>query len=254
MPERIGAPLFLLARFAEFFEAVAGIKLAIAEGRLGALLAVGDEPPPSEPNDLAARVSGLLAGVLSAQGKEVSRSGTPGEIKTHRKALYIMAALADELFILELDWVGRQAWLDVLLEYRLFQSRNAGTHFFEVAGKLLESRIRDPLQVDLAAVMVLALQLGFKGQYRGEKGDDELRELRNRLFQLVEREHGPRAPGPAFPQALQQLLPGDTPARLAPLTPWYMGALVLLFAYLLISSALWLALMEPFRQAVGVAG
>lgn len=251
MPERVGAPLFLLARFAEFFETVAGIKLAIVEGRLGALLAVGDEPPPSAPSDLAARVSGLLAGVLRAQEKEVSRSGTPDEISAHRSALYVMSALADELFILELDWAGRQAWLDVLLEYRLFRSRNAGAHFFALANKLLESRIRDPLQVDMAAVMVLALQLGFKGKYRGENEDGELRELRNALFRLVVREHGARMPGPAFPQALQQLLPGGTPARLAPLTPWYMGALVMIFAYLLISSALWLALMEPFRQAVG---
>src|SRR3990167_7025770 len=109
MAERTGAPLFLLARFAEFFETVAGIKLAIREGRLGAMLAVGDEPAPSDPRDLAARVSGLLDGVLRAQGQEVARTGTPGEIDSHRMARYVMAALADEQFILELDWAGREA-------------------------------------------------------------------------------------------------------------------------------------------------
>lgn len=251
MAERTGAPLFLLARFAEFFEVVAGFKLAIAEGRLGAVLAVGDEPPPSDPRDLAARVSGHLAGVLRSQQKELSRTGTAAEIRAHRIAVYVMAALADELFILEVEWGGREAWLDVLLEYQLFRSRSAGTHFFHIARQLLETRTRDPLRVDLAAVMVLALQLGFEGKYRGELGEKALRDLRERLFRLVERERGARVLAPAFPQALAHLQAGGTPARVAPLTPWYMGALVVLVAYLVVSSGLWLALIEPFRQAMG---
>ena len=251
MPERIGAPLFLLARFAEFFEAVAGSKLAIAEGRLGAQLAVGDELPSSDSGELAARLSAQLAAVLLAQEKEVSRIGTPAEIDAHRKAMYIMAAVTDEVFILELDWAGRDAWIDVLLEYKLFHSRNAGIRFFDMANALLDPKILNPLQVDLAAVMVMALQLGFKGQYRGAHDDSELHALRNRLFRLVEREHGGRGMDTAFPQTLQQLQAGGTPARLAPLTPWYTGGIVVLLAYLAISSVLWLVLIEPFRSTVG---
>ena len=251
MPERIGAPLFLLARFAEFFEAVAGSKLAIAEGRLGAQLAVGDELPSSDSGELAARLSAQLAGVLRTQEKEVSRSGTPAEIDAHRKAMYIMAAVTDEVFILELDWAGRDAWIDVLLEHKLFHSRNAGIRFFDMANALLDPHTPDPLQVDLAAVMVMALQLGFKGQYRGARDDSELHALRNRLFRLVEREHGGRAMDSAFPQTLQQLQAGGTPERLAPLTPWYTGGIVLLIVYLVISSGMWLWLIEPFRSTVG---
>lgn len=251
MPERIGAPLFLLARFAEFFEAVAGSKLAIAEGRLGTQLAVGDELPSSDSGELAARLSAKLAGVLLAQQKEVSRSGTPAEIDAHRKAMYVMAAVTDEVFILELDWAGRDAWIDALLEHKLFHSRNAGIHFFDMANALLDPHTPDPLQVDLAAVMVMALQLGFKGQYRGARDESELHALRDRLFRLVEREHGGRAMDAAFPQTLQQLQAGGTPQRLAPLSPWYTGAIVLLIAYLAISSAMWLLLIEPFRSTVG---
>ena len=251
MPERIGAPLFLLARFAEFFEAVAGSKLAIAEGRLGAQLAVGDELPSSDSGELAARLSAQLAGVLRTQEKEVSRSGTPAEIDAYRKAMYIMAAVTDEVFILELDWAGRDAWIDVLLEHKLFHSRNAGIRFFDMANALLDPHTPDPLQVDLAAVMVMALQLGFKGQYRGARDDSELHALRNRLFRLVEREHGGRAMDSAFPQTLQQLQAGGTPERLAPLTPWYTGGIVLLIVYLVISSGMWLWLIEPFRSTVG---
>lgn len=251
MPERIGAHLFLLARFAEFFEAVEGSKLAIAEGRLGALLAVGDELPSSDSGELAARLSARLSAVLRTQEKDVARNGTPAEIEAHRKAMYIMAALTDEVFILELDWAGRDAWIDVLLEYKLFHSRNAGIRFFDMANALLDPQLPDPLQVDLAAVMVMALQLGFKGRYRGARDDSELHVLRNRLFRLVEREHSGRGMDTAFPQALQQLQAGGTPERLAPLSPWYTGAVVLLIAYLAISSVMWLLLIEPFRSTVG---
>lgn len=251
MPERIGAHLFLLARFAEFFEAVAGIKLAISEGRLGAVLTVGDEPPPTESGDLAARVSARLESVLLAQAKDVARKGTPREIEAYRSAMYVMAALTDEIFILEIPWVGHEAWMDVLLERKLFHTGNAGVSFFDTARTLLDAAVHDPLDIDLAAVMVMALQLGFKGRYRGANSDGELRGLRDRLFRLVEREHGPREVGPAFPQTLQQLQAGGTPARLAPLTPWYTGSLVVLAIYLVISSIGWLLLLEPFRRAIG---
>lgn len=253
MTEHIGAPLFLLARFAEFFASVVDSKRWIAEGRLGAVLAVGDEPPVVEPGDLAARLSARLAAVLRQQEKDIAHSGKPTEIDAHRKAMYIMAAVTDEIFILEVDWAGRDAWMDVLLEYNFYQSRNAGMRFFEMADELLAAQIPDPLQVDLAAVMVMALQLGFKGRHRGMLSDVELDALRNRLFRLVEREHGALAAGIAFPQTMQALQPDATPERLAPLSPWYTAAGVVLIVYLALSSALWLWLLGPFGRAVGAA-
>ena len=251
MAERIGAPLFLLAKFAEFFESVVDSKRAIIEGRIGAVLSVGDEPQPADPRDLAARLSARLATVLRLQEKEVSRSGKPAEIDAHRKAMYIMAAVTDEIFILELDWPGRDAWIDVLLEYNFFQSRNAGTGFFEMANELLAAQIPDPLQVDLAAVMLMALQLGFKGRYRGTLSDAELDALRNRLYRLLERAHGALAAEVAFPQTMEALQAGGTPERLAPLSPWYTAGVVVLIFYLAASSAMWLWLLERFRSTVG---
>lgn len=251
MPERIGAPLFLLARFAEFFDSVVNAKRAISEGRLSAVLSVGDELSPASPGDLAVRLSARFAALLRLQEKEVSRNGKPTEIEAYRKAMYVMAAVTDEIFILEVDWAGRDAWVESLLERQLFQSHNAGASFFDMANELLAVQIADPLQVDLAAVMLMALQLGFKGRYRGTRSDAELDALRNRLYTLVEREHGELATAMAFPQAMTGLQTGGTPERLAPLTPWYTASVVVLIAYLLISSVMWLWLLEPFRHAVG---
>lgn len=251
MAERVENSFFLLSRFAAFFEELCRIKQAIADGRLSAVLTVGDETPPTEPGDLASRVSGRLAGVLRAQWMEVTRTGTAEEMKALRMALYVMTALADELFILEIDWPGRAPWLNVLLEHRLFRSRNAGTRVFDIAGQLLATHDRDALYVDVAAVMVLALQLGFKGQYRGERGAKRLDDMRERLFRVVARDRPPQTHGPAFPQAMQHLESGGKSARLAPLTPWFVAAGFAFLAYLLVSTALWLQLMEPFLRNVG---
>jgi len=251
MPERVGAPLFLLARFAEFFDEVVAIKLAIADGRLGAMLAVGDEAPPTDPGDLAARVSARLTLTLLAQRNEIARTGTPREMEAYEQALYVMTALTDELFILEIDWPGRDAWMDTLVEYRIFRSRNAGVRVFEMADILLAEPAIDRLQADVASVMVLALRLGFRGRFRGEHGAAELRRLRARLYRVVEREHDGGLQLPTFPQAGEQTQSGGTPARLAPLSPWFVGAGIALLAYLLLSSAVWLMLIEPFRKAVG---
>jgi type VI secretion system protein ImpK len=251
MPERIGAPLFLLARFAEFFDSVVEAKRAIADGRLGTVFSVGDESSLTSPRDLAARLSARFAAVLRLQEKEVSRNGKPTEIEAYRKAMYAMAAVTDEIFILEVDWAGRDAWVESLLERQLFQSHNAGTRFFDMANELLAVQIPDPLQVDLAAVLLMGLQLGFQGRFRGTRSNAELDALRNRLYMLVEREHGKRETAMAFPQTMTGLQTGGTPERLAPLSPWYTASVMVLIAYLLISSVMWLWLLEPFRRTVG---
>jgi type VI secretion system protein ImpK len=251
MSERAETSFFLLSRFAEFFEELCRIKQAIADGRLGAVLTVGDETPPTEPGDLASRVSARLAGVLHAQWMEVSRTGTAEEMKAHRMALYVMTALADELFILEIDWPGRESWLNVLLEYKLFRSRNAGTRVFDIADRLLATHDHGTLHVDLAAVLVLALQLGFRGQYRGGEGAVLLEDMRERLFRVVAHDHPPQTHGPAFPQAVQHLQSGGKAMRLAPLTPWFAATGIALLAYLVVSTALWFQLIEPLQRSMG---
>ncbi len=55
----------------------------------------------------------------------------------------------------------------------------------------------------------------------------------------------------AFPQTMDELKVGGTPERLAPLSPWYAAATMVLIVFLVISSVMWLWLLEPFRRAVG---
>lgn len=251
MHDEAAPPSFLLGCFAEFYEEIASIRLALAEGRLPAYLARGDEAPPTLGADLAMRVSARLTDLLQQQARAVRRDATTTEIKAHEMAQYVMAALADEIFILELDWAGHEAWLDVLIEHKLFQSNKAGRQFFEFAAQILRPQQRSALHIELASVFLLALQLGFKGLYRGHEGEATLRSYRQQLYRLVNAGgHGHRGE-PAFFQAYQHRLSGDKDQRLAPLTPWYALGRIALAVYLALSTVVWLALLHPFQSTFG---
>lgn len=251
MPDRDSHAYFLLSCFAEFYEQVAEIKLAIHEGRLPVLLRVGDQPAPDNAADIAVMLSGQLASVLHRQANRVAREYPTGAVKAYRIAAYAMAALADEIFLLEMDWVGREAWLDVLLEYKFFKSRTAGRQFFRITQSLLDLTVRNELHVDLAAVLLMVLQLGFKGEYRGASGEQTLHVLRGRLFSLLQQDGAADQIRKAFPQAYQNLSASTEPARLAPLTPWYIAGAVVLVLYLCVSTAAWWRLTQPFMAAIG---
>jgi type VI secretion system protein ImpK len=246
-----GAGWFLLGRFSDFYQEVAAIKQAQADQKLAEFLAVGDEARVAAPEDQAARASGRLATLLARQLGGVRAGASPLEVEAYGKAMYAMAALADEIFILELDWQGRAAWLDNLLEQRLFRSCGAGQRLFMMIEALLRCRDRNPLHVDLAAVYLLVLQLGFKGVFRGPGGAARLQQYRTRLFDLV---HGQGGAGAefAFPQAYSQPVPHNLPEqRVAPLSPWLSLCRTALILYAVVSSVVWAGLLLPFVKSFG---
>jgi type VI secretion system protein ImpK len=253
MSDTRAIPLFLLSRFAEFYEEVASIKIAITEGRLSAYLASDDEPAPTRGADLALRVSSRLTGILRAQARDVAARGTTTEIKAYTMAQYVMAALADEIFILdpELPWAGRDAWLEVLLEHKLFRTGDAGQRFFTFADEILHAPERTALHTDLASVFLLALQLGFKGRYRGEHGAEMLRGYRRQLYNFTRQQSVADPSQPAFLQAYQHLLQEEKGERYAPLSRWFALGRIALVAYLVVSTLVWVALMHPFEKTFG---
>ena len=255
----------LLAQFADFYEEVARIKLAIHEGTLGAYLAGDREPaaaasvaegdgeagddgertraPLSNGVDLAAAVSQRLATRLREQGRRVREGATDEEARLYRFAQYAMAAHADELFVLELQWPGREHWHDALLERALFRTATSGRDFFVYCDRILAARGHNPLLEDLAAVFLTAIQLGFKGQYRGRP---QLAEYRRRLLRFIGRERGIDGNARAFPQAYRHLVSETEEPRLRPLSRWYQWAAAGGVIYLLFSSALWWFSTERF--------
>ena len=101
-----------------------------------------------------------------------------------KEAYYIMAAMADEVF-LNFNWPGRIKWRKNLLESQLFQSQSAGDLLFQRLDALLE--VADPARVDLAVVYLQAISLGFRGKYRDQNSDEKISYYKKQLFNFVNR-------------------------------------------------------------------
>jgi type VI secretion system protein ImpK len=242
----------LLDRFTAFYEALADVKQALADGRLAAFLARDGEEPARDPVELAAALSGYLRQFLENQAKEVRDASTETVCKAYRMAQFVMAALADELLLLEVNWEGREAWLHFLLEQKIFRTSSAGEKFFSYAEALIESRVRDRLRLDLASVFLLALKLGFQGQFRGSQGVSELDHLRRRLLQFINA--GQRKVGEEewmFAQAYLYPLSEKEQSRLAPLRRWYRWGGLALLVYLLLSTGVWMSAVYTFTHSIG---
>ncbi|RDU94731.1 DotU family type IV/VI secretion system protein [Trinickia dinghuensis] len=241
--------LELVARFADFYQEVAALKRAQADGWLAAYLAGENAPQPTTSAEFAQRASARLLGALRQQERRCTAQAGSEAGQLERTALYLMAALADEILIFELDWPGREAWLGVLLEQSMFGSSNAGSRFFSKAEQLVRDNLHAPLRIDLASVFLLALELGFKGCYRARQAQPQLDKIRSQLYQLVS------ASGrhvyddePAFAQAYAYPLTGRRDERLAPISPWRNLGLYGLIAYLALTTVAWIVLMHPFAR------
>ncbi len=182
-------------------------------------------------------------------------SGPPSLSDPARQALlhqafYAMVALIDEALLIELDWPGRSAWLGLLLEQRRFHTRLAGQRFFEHCEHILAGPPELALQREVAAVHLLALQLGFKGMHRGESGQVCINELRRRLHGFIAR-GDPTWPGAqAFGQAYAHTLVAPRDERNAPLRPWRRALVLTLALWLIGSGALWWWLAQPVAGAL----
>jgi type VI secretion system protein ImpK len=197
----IHANEFLLAQFQDFYTEVIRLKQLIkASGGMSAvdvlpaetgesntslaLVSAFDSVPAAEQTKLTVLVWQNLIALFRRNAVQVLRAaGKPTD--NYFEAQYVMAALADDVFI-HLDWEGRRAWMSNLLESTLFQSHVAGELFFEKLDRLL--RDRDPVDRGLAAIYLSALSLGFRGKYHGLNDHGQLRCYRQELFTFVFRQ------------------------------------------------------------------
>lgn len=145
-----------------------------------------DEPvPEAEPAHLgltAEEAIRRLQTLLEMQALEAGRRGGEYGVLYYREAQYVMAALADEIF-LQIDWTGRNYWRNDLLETRLFESYNAGDVVFQRLEKLLQTG--DRVQAEIAVVYLMALTLGFRGRYAGGRHEARITEYRKQLYYYI---------------------------------------------------------------------
>lgn len=76
-------------------------------------------------------------------------------------ASYALAALVDDLMIVEIPWAGRSWWENHAIEVELFGTRRRATEFFDRAAKAAALPEKDAMTLYAAAVV-----MGFRGVLR----------------------------------------------------------------------------------------
>jgi type VI secretion system protein ImpK len=244
---------YLLVQFREFYREVARLKrtvayaapassaeesiftsaAAVSQGTRGSAVSL----PASGASEASPAVTGVWQQLVSLLERQSLEAGQGGAFayEVYREAQYVMAALADEIF-LHLDWEGRSSW--PLLESRLFQTHIAGEEVFVRIDRLLMRR--DPFYLDLAAVYFMALSLGFQGRYRGVEDHPPL-EYRRQLFRMIYR-RDPKlfaATGPLFPQTYQNTLDKSEVKKLPAQWLWLWLVVAVLAMWIGISQFTW---------------
>jgi len=244
---------YLLTQFREFYREVARLKQTVAyapsasaaeEVVFAAAASSGSSLISTTTlvtQAVAAPASPAITGVwqqlLSLLERQALEAGQGGAFayEVYREAQYVMAALADEVF-LHLEWEGKSSW--PLLESRLFQTHIAGEEMFIRIDRLLQRR--DPFYLDLAAVYFMALSLGFQGKYRGSD-DRQAREYRRQLFRMIYR-RDPKlftATANLFPQSYQSTLDKSDIKRLPAQWVWAWLIVAVLVIWIGVSQYTW---------------
>lgn len=196
----------------------------------------------------AEQIQRALRDLIERQTQGVLRRGDPREQQRFREVLYVMVALADEVF-LRLEWPGKDYWNGHLLEEYAFYSHDAGTRFFENVEQLLASR--DPMRADVATVYYLALALGFRGRYQDLQGSAQLEHYQLRLFSsLFQRNPGLAAEARLFPDAYENTLRDRQPRLLPQLRPWLLSLGAVTVIYLVASHLIWAFGSAPVASAL----
>jgi type VI secretion system protein ImpK len=165
----------------------------------------------------------------------------------YQKALYVMVALADEIF-LRTEWEGQAAWGWNLLESKVFRSHDAGQRLFEQLDNML--RVQNPADRDLAEVYLMALSLGFQGKYDDSRdGMRRLADYRKRLFIFI-RGREPELNDELrylFPEAYTHVVREEGQRKLSDPRAWIVVLGLVIIVYTVATQLFWLQLTRDLN-------
>jgi len=242
---------FILEQFRDFYEEVIQLKHRVGMdswvfSEEEAVAGSKDEDSIWSPTSVWKR---LLA-LLQRQSMTARRRGGDFGEEYYREVQYLMAALADDIFV-NLSWRGSQAWNSNLLESKFFKTHNAGEAIFRRLDEILAGR--DPIQLDLAKIYLLALSLGFQGKFRGTpEGEQQLAMYRRELLEFISERDASYDDSVThlFPDAYGSTLDQGVSQRLPYLKRWLWAYPAVLTIWGGVSWWFWNTLMTDLKPAV----
>jgi type VI secretion system protein ImpK len=195
--------------------------------------------PPSDSFRVISEVWQRLVALFQHQAITVWKNGGSHGAELYKEAQYVMIVLADEIFLHMVNWEGKRAWGANLLEANILRSHASGQVFFDKLDRLL--RLRDPASIDLAAIYLMALSLGFEGKYRDADDGGKLAYYRRQLFIFIcgrepdlddEKRY-------VFPEAYRHILREESHRKLSDPRRWFVVLCLVLIVYVAATQAFW---------------
>lgn len=194
----------------------------------------------------AENVRQSLLALLEQQSQCSSDLGGALGLGLFREAEYIMAALADELF-LNAHWSGRNQW--PLLEQEIFQTHASGDLFFQKLDRLLAGN--SVSSNDLAMIYFQALALDFRGRYRDSDPQGQLERYRHRLyFRVYHSTADEGAREPIFLETYDETINESDIRRLSSPHLWWFVLAGICVVWVFASTLLWHHVTADIRQQI----
>jgi len=228
---------FLLKQFHTFYEQVVRQKAAVEEMEGGTDSLLLEEGENSEAERVHT-VQVKLIKILEEQVLESRRHGGEYGVDYYKKAQYVMAALADEVF-LNMNWAGRELWKSNLLEFKFFGTHVAGEMLFGKIEALLKDR--DPALIEIAAIYLMALSMGFQGQFKDKDDAGMLDYYRSQLFAFIFKRNTDLSSESKklFPETYNYTLDKSEGKRLPYLNKWIGAIVVIILLFIVGSHVVW---------------
>lgn len=206
--------------------------------------ALGSSPLDEE----AEKILKTLQNILEAQALAANYEGGAFGAACYKEAQYIMAVLADEIF-LSLSWEGLRYWETSLLEERIFGTHIAGERFFQNLDHFLKER--DPLKREIGILYLIALGLGFRGKYRGFDDQGALEYYREQLFVFIYHQKASLFEGHflLFPHTTCATLEGLAEQEVQDIRTWSLVFLGVFASYLVLSLGVWYGVTHTLSRA-----
>lgn len=237
----------VLQKFQEFYLEIVELKRA---ARARVMLPAHSGTIEAEPEGgFPAEIWRKAAATLDRQSLDSLHLGPVAE-NLHREARFVMAALADEVFV-HPRWEGTDYWLSHLLEARYFHTHDAGDIFFSRLTALLAAN--DPVTDELAVIYLTALALGFRGKYTGDtNGDAVIYGLRVRLYESIKlrNPHLLDETGRLFPEAYLSTIEEGVARRLPAPRRWLLISGAVVAGWFVVSCILWQIVSADVRSAL----
>jgi type VI secretion system protein ImpK len=181
------------------------------------------------------------------QQADLARWASGAVHEYYTQALYVMIAVADEVFV-GLPWSGAAHWRANLLETELFGTRSAGQSVFLRIDQMLERA--DPKDAELAAVYLTALALGFRGRYGDRADGGALDRYKQQLYRFIFNKR-PDLSDPVrklLPQCYENTVTSGTGRKLRSPRLWWWAAAAVVVVWLIAAQIVWMNLTSPVHD------